>query len=257
MPRYVHFTHLGKRRWGRAEESIIQPVEGNPFETDPVSVGQPIPLAEIELHVPTQPTKIVCVGRNYQAHAAELNNPVPKEPLLFLKPPSCLIAHKEAIEYPTGQSELVHHEGELAIVIGRRAKNVPMAKAFDVVRGYTILNDVTARDLQRRDVQFTRGKGFDTFGPCGPWIDTDFIPGEQALEVSVNGEVRQKGLLSDMIFSPADLLARISRIMTLEPGDIISTGTPAGVGALHPGDSVEVSIEGLGTLENHVKHALA
>jgi len=255
MPRYVHFTHLGKRRWGRVEETSVYDVTGSPFEPTLQETGAVFDLDALNLEPPSLPTKIVCVGRNYRAHAAELNNPVPKEPLLFLKPPSCLVGHGDTIAYPDGHSELVHHEGELAMIIGQRAKNVSESDLDRYVLGYTLLNDVTARDLQRRDVQFTRGKGFDTFGPCGPWIDTDFQPGEQTLTVRVNGELRQQGNLSDMIFSPANLLARISQIMTLEPGDIISTGTPAGVGPLVPGDLVQVSIEGLGTLENHVQHA--
>ena len=255
MPRYVHFTHLGKRRWGRVEQTSVHLLTDAPWKPDQVDDGTVLELEALTLLPAGEPTKIVCVGRNYSAHAAELNNPVPKEPLLFLKPPSCLIGQGDAIVYPTGHSELVHHEGELAIVIGARAKNITEESVSDHVLGYTLLNDVTARDLQRRDVQFTRGKGFDTFGPCGPWIDTEFVPREQTLTVRVNDELRQIGSLKDMIFSPANLVARISQIMTLEPGDIVSTGTPAGVGPLKPGDSVEVSIEGLGVLSNHVKHA--
>ena len=255
MPRYVHFTHLGKRRWGRLEQTRVLGLTDAPWNAGFSEDGNIVDLESIDLLPSADPTKIVCVGRNYSAHAAELNNPVPKEPLLFLKPPSCLISHQDAIIYPTGHSELVHHEGELAIVIGSRMKNVSEQDVPDYIFGYTLFNDVTARDLQRRDVQFTRGKGFDSFGPCGPWIDTEFVPGEQTLRVRVNDDPRQEGSLADMIFSPNDLIARISQVMTLEPGDLVSTGTPSGVGPLLPGDAVEVSIDGLGTLLNHVQHA--
>ena len=231
---------------------------GDPFDPEPQvdDASSTVPLDVVTLNppVPGRP-KIVAVARNYRAHAAELNNPVPSEPLLFLKPHTVLTAHEAPIVYPTGLSELVHHEGELAVVIGRRTRNVSPANALDHVLGYSLFNDVTARDLQRRDGKFTRGKGFDTFGPMGPWIDTDFVPGDQTLTVRVNGEVRQKAPLSDMIFDVATLLAFVSRIMTLERYDVIATGTPAGVGPLSPGDTVEVHIEQLGTLSNPVTAA--
>jgi 2-keto-4-pentenoate hydratase/2-oxohepta-3-ene-1,7-dioic acid hydratase in catechol pathway len=252
MPRYVQYTLLGKRRWGIASESEVQGLRGDLFVGDLQPEGDPVPHGSLALLPPSQPSKIVCVGRNYRAHAAELNHPVPQEPLLFLKPPSCLVGPNVSIVIPDSQTQLVHHEGELAIVMGRRAKHVTVAKADAYVLGYTLMNDVTARDLQRRDVQFTRAKSFDTFGPCGPWIDTDFTPGDQRLTVTVNGELRQSGRLSEMVFSPQELIARISRIMTLEPGDIISTGTPAGVGPLLAGDVVCITLEGLGSLSNPV-----
>jgi 2-keto-4-pentenoate hydratase/2-oxohepta-3-ene-1,7-dioic acid hydratase in catechol pathway len=253
MPRYCRFTVCGKHRWGLVVDGGIQPVDDSPFDGGvPRPSGEVIPLEAVRLDVPTTATKIVCVGRNYADHAKELGNEVPTEPLIFLKPPSALLPHEGVIRYPVGQSTLVHHEGELAVVIGRTTKNVSEAAALDHVFGYAILNDVTARDLQRKDVQFTRGKGFDTFCPVGPWVDTDFRPVDQRLTVTVNGELRQDGHFAQLIFPIPMLIAWISRVMTLERGDIIATGTPAGVGPLVVGDRVEVTIEGLGTLTNTV-----
>lgn len=200
---------------------------------------------------PCEPTKIVCVGRNYADHAKELGNEAPSEPILFLKPSSALLAPGGTIVRPAA-SQLVHHEGELAIVVGREAKNVKAADWRDYVRGFTCANDVTARDLQRKDVQFTRGKSFDTFCPLGPAIESDLDPSDLRLVTRVNGEVRQDGRTSQMIFGCAFLLEFVSAIMTLVPGDVILTGTPAGVGTLESGDTVEVEIEGIGVLRNAV-----
>lgn len=257
MPRYVYFTTaaLGKHRWGRVARGGVEAVDGSIFDSAgaPASPGASVtPWPEVVVAPPGAPSKIVCVGRNYHAHAKELGNPVPSEPLLFLKPPSSLLPAGGAIVLPTGQSELVAHEGELGVVIGRRARHIEASEAYAHVLGFTPLNDVTARDLQRKDVQFTRGKGFDTFCPIGPWIDTDFRPADQRLTVSVNGELRQDGRLSQMIFDVPTLIAFVSRVMTLEPGDVIATGTPSGVGPLTPGDEVTVEIEGLGALTNKV-----
>ncbi|HUJ14673.1 MAG TPA: fumarylacetoacetate hydrolase family protein [Thermoanaerobaculia bacterium] len=197
------------------------------------------------------PTKIVAVGRNYAEHAKELGNDTPDEPILFLKPPSALLPHEGTIVRPP-QSKRVDYEGELAIVIGRRAKNVPRARWRDVVRGFTCGNDVTARDLQKKDVQFTRAKGFDTFCALGPHIETELDPRDLKLVTRVNGEIKQSGRTSQMVF-PCDFLVEfITSVMTLEPGDVILTGTPAGIGPLNAGDVVEVEIEGIGTLRNHV-----
>lgn len=199
------------------------------------------------------PSKIICVGRNYAAHARELGNDVPERPLLFLKPPSSLIRDGEPIVLPA-DSQRVEHEAEIGIVIGRRTRHVSAAEAMKAVDGYLPLNDVTARDLQKLDVQFTRGKGFDTFCPIGA-----LAPHEdwRTLEVigRVNGTVRQHGRASDMIFGVPDVIAYVSRIMTLEPGDIIATGTPEGVGPLAPGDIVEVEVQGVGKLSNPVEAA--
>jgi 2-keto-4-pentenoate hydratase/2-oxohepta-3-ene-1,7-dioic acid hydratase in catechol pathway len=209
-------------------------------------------LADVRLLTPVEPSKIVCIGRNYAAHAAELGNEVPKEPLMFLKPPSSIIGPEEAIVL-TKYSQKVEHEGELALVIGRRCSQLSDAEdALSFVLGCTCLNDVTARDLQKSDVQFTRGKGFDTFCPVGPHIETALDPSDVLVETRVNGALRQSGMTSLMIYPPAFLVRWISRMMTLMPGDIIATGTPAGVGPLVAGDRVEVSIAGVGVLRNPV-----
>ena len=201
---------------------------------------------------PCRPSKIIGVGRNYAAHAAELGHTAPAEPLLFLKAPSSLLPHGSAIRLPR-VSARVDFEGELGIVIGRRARDVPAANALDYVLGYTCVNDVTARDLQKQDVQFTRAKGFDTFCPAGPCLATGVDPGTLTVETFVNGVRRQSAPVARMIFPPARLVSYISGIMTLEPGDLIATGTPEGVGPLAPGDEVEVSIEGIGRLRNRVE----
>ena len=213
------------------------------------------PLSEARLLAPVQPSKIVCVGRNYREHAAELGNPMPAEPLLFLKAPSSLVGHDAIIELPHF-SQRVEHEGELAVVIGRECRRVSDAEnPLDYVLGYTCLNDVTARDLQRRDVQFTRAKSFDTFCPVGPYVETEIDPLDLQVETRVNGEVRQRGRTSAMAFPVPYLIRYISHVMTLVPGDVISTGTPAGVGPLADGDVCEVEVEGVGTLRNPVRAA--
>src|SRR5690349_9008817 len=203
---------------------------------------------------PIRPSKIVCVGRNYREHAAELGNKMPDEPLLFLKAPSAIISSGEDIVLPSA-SQQVEHEGELGVVIGRVAHNIGNEDPLRYVLGYTCVNDVTARDLQRKDVQFTRGKSFDTFCPVGPWIETDIDPANVTVETRLNGEVKQKGNTSDMAFSVAFLIRYISEIMTLYPGDLIATGTPAGVSRMKPGDVVEVEVNGIGVLRNKVVSA--
>ncbi|HEY9724061.1 MAG TPA: fumarylacetoacetate hydrolase family protein [Oscillatoriaceae cyanobacterium] len=203
-------------------------------------------------NLPVRPSKILCIGRNYAEHAAELGNEPPPEPLVFLKPPSSLIAHGEAIVLPA-LSERVDYEGELAVVIGQRCRCVPEEQAMAVVSGYTILNDVTARDLQKKDGQWTRAKGFDTFAPCGPRVVSALDPSDLELKTLVNGHLRQHARTSQMIFKLPRLIAYISRVMTLEPGDLISTGTPSGIGPLAAGDTVEVWVEGIGSLTNPVR----
>ena len=198
-----------------------------------------------------RPSKIVAVGRNYAEHAKELGNEAPSEPIIFLKPPSALLSHEGKIVRPP-QSQRVDFEGELAMVIGKRAHNVKAERWRDVVRGFTCANDVTARDIQKKDVQFTRGKGFDTFCPLGPHIETELDPADLSLVTRVNGEVKQNGRTSNMIFPCPFIIEFITSVMTLEPGDVILTGTPAGVGPLQSGDTVEVEIQGIGTLRNHV-----
>jgi 2-keto-4-pentenoate hydratase/2-oxohepta-3-ene-1,7-dioic acid hydratase in catechol pathway len=209
------------------------------------------PPANAEILPPATPTKIVAVGRNYAEHARELGNEPPSEPIIFLKPPSALLGQNGTIVRPP-QSERVDFEGELAIVVSRRARNVKADRWRDFVLGFTCANDVTARDLQKKDVQFTRGKSFDTFCPIGPCIETELDPSDLALRTRVNGDVRQNGRTSMMVFPCPVLFEFISAIMTLEPGDVILTGTPAGVGPLASGDTVEVEIEGVGALRNHV-----
>lgn len=210
------------------------------------------PLSEVKLLAPSEPTKIVCVGRNYVEHAKELGNEVPKVPLIFLKPPSSIISNGETILLPP-QSAQVEHEAELVVVIGKRGRHVTAENAKKIILGYTIGNDVTARDLQKSDGQWTRAKGFDTFCPFGPWIDTDFDPSDAVVTCRVNGQMRQMASTRDMVFNVGVLIAFITSIMTLEPGDLIFTGTPAGVGELKDGDEVSVEIEGLGIIKNKVK----
>jgi 2-keto-4-pentenoate hydratase/2-oxohepta-3-ene-1,7-dioic acid hydratase in catechol pathway len=234
--------------YGLAQAPYLKMVEGHyalDIEPDPMS------MEYVRLHAPVTPGKIVCVGRNYAAHAAELGNAVPEEPLIFLKPPSALIGPNDPVVYPA-ISERVDHEGELALVIGKRCRNLRPEEAGDVIFGYTVANDVTARDLQRKDKQWTRGKGFDTFAPVGPWIDTEFDPTGRRVRCLVNDEVRQEGDTDDFIFSIGEVLAFITRFMTLEPGDLVLTGTPEGVGPVQPGDVITVEVEGLGALSNPV-----
>jgi 2-keto-4-pentenoate hydratase/2-oxohepta-3-ene-1,7-dioic acid hydratase in catechol pathway len=209
-------------------------------------------LADVKLIAPVAPSKIVCVGRNYREHAAELGNKMPDEPLLFLKAPSAVIASGDEINLPRA-SQQVEHEGELGVVIGRLAHDISESDdPLSYVFGYTCVNDVTARDLQRKDVQFTRGKSFDTFCPVGPWIETEIDPTNVAVQTRVNGEVKQKGNTADMAFPVSFLIRYISEIMTLYPGDLIATGTPAGVSRMNHGDTVEVEVSGIGTLVNRV-----
>lgn len=217
----------------------------------PAIVGLPTPLDAVRLLAPVMPRKIACVGRNYLEHAAELGNEVPPEPLIFLKAPTALIGPEAMVIHPQ-ISQRVDHEGELALVIGRRCRNVSEADAQSVIFGYTVANDVTARDLQVADGQWTRAKSFDTFCPVGPWIDTTYDPRGRRLRCLVNGEVRQDSNTDKLIFSISRIVAHVSRFMTLEPGDLILTGTPSGVGPVRPGDIMTVEIDGLGALRNPV-----
>src|SRR6267143_1223750 len=237
--------------YGILDADQVREISGAPWIEWSQS-SRPWPLAAVRLVAPVDPSKIVCIGRNYASHAAELGNEVPKEPLLFLKPPSSIIGPQEAIVL-TKYSNRVEHEGELAIVIGRRCSHLRDSDdPLSYVLGYTCLNDVTARDIQKSDVQFTRGKGFDTFCPVGPHIETELDPANVLVETRVNGALRQSGNTSLMIYPCAFLVRWISRMMTLYPGDVIATGTPAGVGPLVAGDAVEVSVAGIGVLRNPV-----
>ena len=233
----------------------IAVLKGDPLYAGFELTGQKIPLEDVRLLAPVIPrSKVVCVGKNYVAHAAEMGGEVPEEPLVFLKPNTSVIGPGEPIFYPD-QSENVHFEGELAVVIGRICKDISVEDAPKVIFGYTVANDVTARDLQSKDGQWARAKGFDTFCPLGPWIETNFDPSNVQVTTELNGEPRQDGSTSDMVFSVADVIAYVSSFMTLLPGDVILTGTPDGVGPMLPGDSVSVTVEGIGTLTNQVVSA--
>ncbi|GGG65299.1 fumarylacetoacetate hydrolase family protein [Edaphobacter dinghuensis] len=236
-----------------AVRSMAAPEEDRAAHSSAQIEFKPRPLKELELLPPVNPSKILCIGRNYRDHATELGNEVPKEPLLFLKPPSSLLAPNGIVRMPA-LSKRVDYEGELGIVIGRRCRNLgPDEDVRPYIRGYTIVNDVTARDLQKSDGQWTRGKGFDTFCPVGPVVSDEIDPVGGApvtLTTRLNGEIKQQGNTSDLIFPIAHLLRYITAAMTLEPGDLIPTGTPAGVGPVNAGDRIQVEIDGLGVLEN-------
>ena len=209
-------------------------------------------LSDVRLLAPVLPrSKVIGIGRNYAAHAAELGNDLPEEPLMFVKPNTSVVGPGDPVYYPR-QSENVHFEGELAVVISRICRDVPKEKAADVIHGYTVGNDVTARDLQRKDGQFTRAKGFDSFCPLGPWVETEIDVSDLRVQTFLNGEVKQDGRTRDLIFDVPTLIAYVTSVMTLLPGDVILTGTPEGVGPMNAGDEVEVSIQGIGNLSNKV-----
>jgi 2-keto-4-pentenoate hydratase/2-oxohepta-3-ene-1,7-dioic acid hydratase in catechol pathway len=234
-------------------ERLLAPFEEDGWARPAQGEFEPVPLGTVKLLAPVVPRKIVCIGRNYREHAAELGNEVPREPLLFLKAPSAVIAPGEAIRIPA-LSQRVDFEGELAVVIGKRATRVGAEEDVrPYIRGYTIVNDVTARDLQKSDGQWSRGKGFDTFCPMGPLVTDEVDPwAGLTVETRLNGQVKQHGSTTDLIFDVAALVRYISAAMTLLPGDVIPTGTPAGVGAMKAGDRVEVMVEGIGVLGNPV-----
>jgi 2-keto-4-pentenoate hydratase/2-oxohepta-3-ene-1,7-dioic acid hydratase in catechol pathway len=235
-----------------AGQQIVAAVAGDPLYQGAELTGQRWDLDDVRLLAPVIPrSKVVCVGRNYADHASELGNDVPAEPLLFLKPNTSVVGPGDPIVHPR-QSEDVQFEGELAVVIGRICRDVPVSRVADVVYGYTVGNDVTARDLQKKDVQFTRAKGFDSFCPLGPWIETELAVDDLELSTTLNGETRQSGRTSQMIFDVPALIAYVTSVMTLLPGDVLLTGTPAGVGPMRPGDQVAVTVEGVGTLTNMV-----
>jgi 2-keto-4-pentenoate hydratase/2-oxohepta-3-ene-1,7-dioic acid hydratase in catechol pathway len=232
-------------------EDKVGDIQGDPFGQFRRQEAK-TPLSKVRLLAPVEPGKILCVGRNYVEHAKEHGAEVPDVPLVFMKPPSSVISPGDAIILPP-QSQQVEHEGELVVVMGKRGRHIAAEESKDYILGYTVGDDVTARDLQRRDNQWTRSKGFDTFCPFGPWVDTDFDASDAVITCRVNGQMRQMASTRDMVFSVGTLIAFISSVMTLEPGDLLFTGTPAGVGALNDGDVVEVEIEGLGKLSNPVR----
>jgi 2-keto-4-pentenoate hydratase/2-oxohepta-3-ene-1,7-dioic acid hydratase in catechol pathway len=243
----ARFFKDGDVRYGAVSgDEIVMIEEGEEAEFDD---KKGILLSDVLLLAPTAPSKIVAVGLNYIDHAKELNMEIPKEPLLFLKPSTSVIGPDEDIIIPN-ISKRVDYEGELAIVVGKEARDVPVSEAKEYIFGYTCLNDVTARDLQALDVQFTRAKSFDTFCPIGPWVETELDSSDLKIETKLNGDVVQSSRTSMLSFGPLELLSFISGVMTLLPGDVIATGTPAGIGQIEAGDIVEVTIEGIGTLKN-------
>jgi 2-keto-4-pentenoate hydratase/2-oxohepta-3-ene-1,7-dioic acid hydratase in catechol pathway len=248
--------------YGVVEGDAVQTIAelyGHPFGIDPGSVrftGQRYPLAEVRLLAPVLPSKVVAVGKNYAGHVREMRKPhasePPAEPVLFLKPSTSVTGHGERIAYPVKLTDRVDFEGELAVVIGRLCREVPKERAEDVIFGYTCANDVTARDLQARDGQWTRAKGFDTFCPLGPWMETGTNPADLGITTTVNGEVRQHARTSELLYDVPSIVEYVSSVMTLLPGDVLLTGTPEGVGPLTDGDEVSVTIETIGTLTNKV-----
>ncbi len=242
----------GKPYTGVLEDGNIYEIEGDIFQEYKVTKNKH-PLSEIRFLPPCTPTKIVAVGLNYRDHAAEMKKPIPEEPLLFMKPSTAVIGHEDKIIYPNHMASRLDYEGELAVVIGKTARWVEENEAFDYVFGYTCINDITARDLQIKDVQYTRAKGFDTFAPIGPVIETKLDPTDLEISTHLNDERRQHSRTSELIFNIPKLLVFISRVMTLLPGDIIATGTPSGIGPMKSGDIVKVEIEGIGVLRNYVE----
>ena len=249
-PQYGEVVERAGTQW---IERLLPPFQEDPWTKQSSDAIEPIPLATAKLLAPVVPGKIIGVGRNYRDHASEFGNEPPKEPLIFMKAPSSVIGPQEAIRIPW-QSQRVDFEGELAIVIGKRASKIgPDEPVAPYIRGYTIVNDVTARDLQKSDVQWTRAKGFDTFCPIGPLVTDELDPAAGVtVETRLNGELRQRGNTRDFIFDIDTLLRYITAALTLYPGDLIPTGTPAGVGSVQPGDQVEIAIEGIGVLHNPV-----
>ncbi|MDQ1121891.1 fumarylacetoacetate hydrolase family protein [Microbacterium trichothecenolyticum] len=252
----ARFSHQDAIRYGIVDDGELVVLAADPMFAGFDTTGERVPLGEVTLLAPVIPrSKVVCIGKNYHDHAAEMGGEAPAEPLMFLKPNTSVIGPGDVVVRPTSLSSHTDYEGELAVVIGRVAKNVPAERASDYIFGYTVANDVTARDLQRSDGQWARAKGFDTFCPVGPVIETDLDLDAAAITTRVNGEVRQQGPVSDMIHGIGALIAYASAVFTLLPGDLLLTGTPAGVGPFVGGDVVEVEISGLGVLRNPARDA--
>jgi len=252
----VRYEHNGKVRYGWMVDDKVRMVVGDVFYAEggrPYIPGKELPVSEVRLLAPCEPSKVVCIGVNYVDHAKEMGRELPREPLMFLKPSTAVIGPNEPIVYPR-LSQNVHHEAELAVVIKKRARHVKAAEAKEYILGYTCAVDVTARDLQFADGQWTRGKSFDTFCPLGPGIvpAAQLDPSNLAIRLTVNGEVRQEGNTAQMVFNVYQLIEAVTAVMTLLPGDVILTGTPPGVGPIKPGDVVSVTIDGIGTLTNPV-----
>ena len=248
--KFIRFQYNNEAKYGFIGDNSIIEVSAEDYLTNNHKGLRKYPV-NVKILPPVNPSKIICVGLNYRDHADELGMEIPDEPIIFLKPPSSIIGDGDPIIYPMMSSE-VDYEVELAVVISKEAKNVDREDAKDFIAGYTILNDVTARDLQRKDGQWTRSKSFDTFCPIGPWIETDINPHGLEISLHLNGELRQHSNTRNMIFDVYELVEFISNIMTLKKGDIIATGTPPGVGSMKPGDEIQASIEGIGTLKNKV-----
>jgi 2-keto-4-pentenoate hydratase/2-oxohepta-3-ene-1,7-dioic acid hydratase in catechol pathway len=246
----ARFNLNGEIRFGSITSDQVSLFVGNPLESKALS-GEVVSLAQVQLLAPVSPSKVICIGMNYAAHAAEISQDVPDEPLMFFKPISSIIGPGDSIVLPH-QSDQVELEVELAIVIGKQAKNISKAEVKDHIFGYTIGNDVTARDIQFSDLQWARAKGFDTFCPLGPWIETEFDPRGKRLDSRVHGELRQHAITNDMIFDVETIVSFVSENITLLPGDVILTGSPAGISRITHGDDVECEIEGIGVLRNLV-----
>jgi 2-keto-4-pentenoate hydratase/2-oxohepta-3-ene-1,7-dioic acid hydratase in catechol pathway len=236
------------------DEKTIRAIASDPLYAGIFEEDETFLLEDVRLLAPVIPrSKVVCVGKNYADHAAEMGGEVPEEPIIFIKPNTSVIGPNDVIQWPSS-SERIDHEAELAVVISKICKEVPREKAKDVIFGYTVANDVTARDLQKKDGQWSRAKGFDTFCPIGPWIDTEFVPGSQLVTATVDGELKQSAPMSDMVFDVPFIIEFVTKVMTLLPGDVILTGTPSGIGPMNAGGEVEVAVEGLGSLKNKVSN---
>ena len=248
--RIVRYKKDSETCYGIVKNAIVDELEGDIFSQYQLT-GREFPLEELKILAPCQPTKIVALGLNYRSHAEELKMKLPEDPLLFLKPSTSVIGPDGDIVYPA-MSRRVDYEAELGVVIGKETKGVSEDKAEEYILGYTCFNDVTARDLQGKDKQFTRSKGFNTFAPVGPWIETELNPSNLKVESYLNGELKQSGTTADLVFPAFQLVSFISKVMTLLPGDVIATGTPAGIGPMQVGDTIEIVVEGIGTLRNRV-----
>jgi 2-keto-4-pentenoate hydratase/2-oxohepta-3-ene-1,7-dioic acid hydratase in catechol pathway len=248
--RLVRFRFGDRIGFGAIEDGGVRVLRGT-FFSDPVPTGEVIPVDDVRLLAPVLPSKVVAVGKNYAEHAAEMGGEVPEEPLIFLKPSTSVIGPGDPIVYPA-ISKRLDYEGELAVVIGRLVHRASSEDAGRAILGYTCANDATLRDLQAKDSQWARAKGFDTSCPLGPWVETEVDPSDLALTTRLNGEVRQRARTAQLTYDPAELIAFVSGFMTLLPGDVLLTGTPAGIGPMEVGDQVEVEIEGIGVLSNRV-----
>ncbi|MFO8011242.1 MAG: fumarylacetoacetate hydrolase family protein [Dehalococcoidia bacterium] len=249
----VRYTSNGRTGYGVYQDERVAGLRGTPFRR-PAFSGKTYNPTDVKLRSPCTPSKIICLGLNYRSHAEETKLPIPEVPLIFLKPSTAVIGPEANIILPRG-TRRTDYEGELGVVIGKRAKDVDEKKAYEYVLGYTCFNDVSERYNQRDDGQWTRAKGYDTFAPIGPWVETEVSPEDLKMETFLNGQRCQSSRTSDLIFSVPALISFISHVMTLLPGDVIATGTPAGIGRLNAGDTVEIAIEGIGTLRNGVENA--